>query len=205
MSAKPLHIFSDKADFLAWIDTQPFTAFPMLGLSDRPGFIPWAIEGLTGTSRKKGRYNHAFVLKSGRVIAEQLWRFQETPLTDYLDSGKYRIKIWFRKDANGNPCWQPEGARAAMEDEVNLLLTAKGKYDWLGVWNQGWAKLLHFSGLKHWGISKRNYCSEASRAVFRLSDPQLFADEHPSPSDIDRLLEGSPDWASVVLLSKGEV
>lgn len=164
---------------------------PLLVLTDRRGFIPWAIERLTGKGRETGHYNHAGALYRQGVVAEQCWRFQRTPLKNYLD-GKYRVKFW---------CWNPgwtDADRTAMDIELQTLLRMRGKYDWPGVLGQLWAAVFRTPGLREMNCERRNYCSEAMVQVFRLADKFLFCDNHASPADLDRACKAHPKMRAMV-------
>jgi len=166
------------------------SACPMLVLTDRRGFIPWAIESLTGKRRETGHYNHAAALYRRGVIAEQGWRFQRTPLEKYLD-GKHRVKFWW------NPGWT-DAERTAMNIELQTLLRIRGKYDWPGVLGQMWAAVFRMPELREMNCERRNYCSEAMVKVFRLADLFLFCDDHASPSDLDRACKAHPKMRAMV-------
>ena len=163
---------------------------PMLVLTDRRGFVPWAIESLTGRGREAGHYNHAAALYRPRVLAEQRWRFQTTDLVKYLD-GKHRVKFWWNPDWTEAQQWDMDGMLAS-------LLWQRGKYDWPGVLGQLWASVFRMPGLREMNCERRNYCSEAMVKVFRLADPFLFSDDHASPSDLDRACKAHPHMRAMV-------
>jgi len=163
---------------------------PLLVLTDRRGFIPWAIERLTGKGRETGHYNHAGALYRRGVVAEQCWRFQRTPLKNYLD-GKHRVKFWF------NPDWT-EAQRTEMDIELQTLLRIRGKYDWPGVLGQLWASVFRMPGLRKINCERRNYCSEAMVKVFRIAEGAVFGDEYASPADQDRACKAHPKMRAMV-------
>ena len=132
----------------------------------------------------KHDYSHAMMWTVPGHFASQGVTYESIPMDRYL-GGKHRVKLWHRPDWD---CVAKSHIRASVRQALNEPWQRR-RYDVLGILGQ-W--LYSLTGVGR-GVNRGNryYCSERVRS--HLVDEAIPL-AHPSPADLDKYFEGSPDW-----------
>lgn len=137
-------------------------------------------------SHEHGFYNHFMWAHRLGYFATQDMIYREVPVARFLKT--HRLKFWV------NPDWTVE-QKSRIREAINKDLELpwwKRLYDPLQIFSMAVAnytkipidKILHIPGLK--------ICSDRGDYL-KLVDPE-YSLSHPSPSDINRWLEGNPRY-----------